>query len=108
MCSRTIAVSSGNIHICRRPPRGICVQARQIWQSLFRPCLRYFSEPRYKSLLQGSETTKPPGRPLTFDADQENSVLEFVRHGFSSGSHVTQTEVTSFVSDHFQKTVTSS
>jgi hypothetical protein len=43
---------------------------------------------------------------VTLDENQEISVLEFIRSGFSSDNYVTQLEILSFVAANFGKTVT--
>jgi hypothetical protein len=49
---------------------------------------------------------RPLHRPLTLEEDQEIYVLDFIGHGFSAGSYVTQREVLSFLAENFGKTVT--
>jgi hypothetical protein len=64
--------------------------------------------PQYvvKILCKSRNSSRPPHRPFTLEEDQEISVLDFIRHGFSAGNYVAQREVLSFIAESFGKTVT--
>jgi hypothetical protein len=49
--------------------------------------------------------SKPPHRPVTLDENQDISVLEFIRSGFSLGNYLTQREVLSSFAPNFRKIV---